>query len=225
VVSLGGRIAGRGDVQATILAKPSGRTWSAPRLYRRSAGGIRSYVEQSENSAHDTWLPCAQLIGAQALFPKIIAAELVTAVRTAMKELAHHPDGSIGLTFELCATADVDRAVEVIIINVMIDLSDQWPIGGLAAHTQHLGACADRCNVLVTPPLLIIEAQAGDGGAIRVELNLFGAGDIVAQIARERHFHPRNEVDHHSDLFTLGGLCRQKPGATREREHKRLASL
>src|SRR4030095_767916 len=117
-------------------------------------------------------MPCAQLTGTQALFAKIlqrnldavvvklliIAAELVTPIGPAMKKLADHPDGGIRLTFELCRAADVDRTVKFVIIYIMIDLADQWAVGRLAAHAQHLGARAHRGDVLVTPPLLIIKA-------------------------------------------------------------------
>src|SRR5262245_36828035 len=127
------------------------------------------------------------------------------------------------LALKLGRTADINGAVEVIIINVMIDLAYLRPVDRLTANSQHFGTRAERCNVLETPPLLIIEAEAGDRSAVRVELNVFRAGAVVAQLAGERHFHPGDEIDHHSYLFALGGLSLHETRATCECEHKCLA--
>jgi hypothetical protein len=107
----------------------------------------------------------------------------------------------------------------------MIDLADLQPIDGLTSNAEHLGTRAERCNVLETPPLLIIEAEAGHRSAVRVELNAFGAGNVVAQPLWERHFHTCDQVDDHSHLFTLSGMRLYETCATCERERKCLAFL
>src|SRR5262249_38153142 len=152
----------------------------------------------------------------------IVAAELVAAIGPTMKKLTDDPDRGMRLALEFGGAADVNGTVEIIIINVMIDLPDLQPVGRLAPDTEHLGPRANTCNVLVTPPLLVVEPQAGGCGAIGVELHALGAGDIVAQIGREWHFRAGNQIDDHADLFALGGMSLHEPGATRENEHKGL---
>src|SRR5262245_42974130 len=117
-----------------------------------------------------------------------------------MEELADRAYRGMRRPLELRRTADVNGDVEIVIINIMIDLAYLRPVDRLTSNAQHLGTGAERSNVLETPPLLIIEAQAGDRSAVRVELNALRAGDVVAQFLGERHFHPGNQVDHHSDL-------------------------
>jgi hypothetical protein len=157
--------------------------------------------------------------------PLIVAAELLATVGPAMEELAHHPHWGVRLTFKFRCAAHVNRAVKVIIINVMIDLADVQPIGRLAANAQHFGSCTDRGNMLVAPPLLVIEAEASDRGTIAVERDVFRTGSVVAQIVWERHFRTGDEIDDHANLFTLGGVRLYEEGATRDGEQQCLDTL
>jgi hypothetical protein len=65
--------------------------------------------------------------------------------------------------------------------------------------------------VLVTPPDLVIEPQAGNRCVIGIELDAFGPRDVVAQILGERHLNSRDQVDHHTHLLTFGGVRRSEP--------------
>src|SRR5262245_52110700 len=109
-----------------------------------------------------------------------------------MEELAHHPNRGVWLTFEPGRAPNIDRAIKVEVVDIVVELAHKQSRDGLVADSQHLRARAQGSYVLVTPPDFVIEAQAGNGSAVGVELHAFGARRVVAQVLRERHFHSGN---------------------------------
>jgi len=69
--------------------------------------------------------------------------------------------------------------------------------------------------VLVAPADLVIEAKARSGGTVCIELDAFGTRHVVAQVLREGHFYPGDQIDDHPHLLALGCLHR---GHEREEE-------
>src|SRR5258707_129647 len=61
----------------------------------------------------------------------IVATELVAAVGGAMEELADRSDRRMRLSLELGRAADVDSAIEVDVVDVMVDLTHQQARHGL----------------------------------------------------------------------------------------------
>src|ERR1700720_1345595 len=100
-----------------------------------------------------------------------VAAILVAATGGAIEKLAYPANRSVRLTFEGGRAPNVDRAIEIEIVDILIELTDQQPRHGLLADAQHLRAVAHRSYMLIAPPDFVIEPQAGDRGAIGVELD------------------------------------------------------
>jgi hypothetical protein len=65
--------------------------------------------------------------------------------------------------------ADVDRAIEVKVVDIVIELAHQQTGHGLIANTQDLCARAGRRYVLVAPTNFVIETEARDCCAVAVE--------------------------------------------------------
>src|SRR5262245_54653657 len=101
----------------------------------------------------------------------IFGAKLVAASGTAVEKLCHHSKRSMRQTVEPRGAANVDRAIKVKVVDVVIEVADQEARHRLVADAQHFCACADRGYVLVTPPDFVIETEAGDRCAIGVELD------------------------------------------------------
>src|SRR5262245_62000298 len=53
----------------------------------------------------------------------IVAAKLIAAIGAAMEELGDHPDRGVGLAFEPGRAANVDRAIEVEIVDIVVELA------------------------------------------------------------------------------------------------------
>jgi hypothetical protein len=138
----------------------------------------------------------------------IVRTELIAAIGPAMKELAHHANRSVRLPFQLGRAADVDRAIEIDVVDVVIKLAHQQARDGFVANAQYLRSGSDGRDVLVTPPDLVIQTQASNGGAVGIQVHPFGTRQVVSQVLRERHFCPGNQIDDHPHLLSLGSLRR-----------------
>src|ERR1700704_400003 len=119
----------------------------------------------------------------------IVGTKLVAATSGAVEELGYLADRSVGFAFKLGRAANVDGAVEIKVVDIVIELSHDQALHGLVANAQDLAARAHGSYVLVTPTNFVVETEAGNRSAIGVELNPFSAGQIVAQALRQRHFH------------------------------------
>jgi hypothetical protein len=137
----------------------------------------------------------------------VVGAELVAAARAAVEELTDNADGRVRLTLEECRAAYVDGAVQIQVVDISVGLADQQAWNRLVPDTQHLSTGADWGNVLITPADLVIETKARNRRTVRVELDAFGARQVVAQVFREGHFHSGNQIDDHAHLLALGRLC------------------
>jgi hypothetical protein len=136
-----------------------------------------------------------------------VAAKLVAATGGAIEKLAYPANRGVRLTFEGGRAPNVDRAIEIEIVDLLKGLADQQPRHGLLADAQHLRAVAHRSDMLIAPPDFVIEPQAGDRGTIGVEVDPFGMRHAVRQIFRVRHFHSGNQIDDHPHLLSLSGCC------------------
>src|SRR5688572_24619859 len=116
----------------------------------------------------------------------IFAAKLIAPIGAAMEELADHPDWGVRLAFEAGRAADVDRAVEVEIVDVVVEVAHHQAGDGLVADAQHLRSGADGGYVLEAPADFVIETQAGNRCPVGVQLHPLGARQVVAQVLRER---------------------------------------
>ena len=125
-----------------------------------------------------------------------------------MEELADHSNRGVRFTVKPGCAPDVDRAIEVEIVDVVVELTHKQAPHRFVADAQHLRSGADGSDVLVAPPDFVIETQARNGCAIGVQVHPFGARQVVAQVLRERHFYSGNQVDDHSHLLSLGSLRR-----------------
>jgi hypothetical protein len=92
----------------------------------------------------------------------------------------------------------------------MKELANDEACDGFVADAQHLGSGADGSDVFIAPANLVIETQAGNGGIVGVEAYVLGAGCVVAQTLRERHFHSGNQIDDHPYLLSFSSVCGNK---------------
>src|SRR6476661_5994179 len=115
-----------------------------------------------------------------------VTAELIATACAAVEELVHDSDRGVRLTLKEGRAAKVDGAIEIEVVDVVIELADQQSCHGLVADAQHLRACADGSYVLVAPTNFVVETKAGNGCAVSVELHPFGPPQVVAQVLRER---------------------------------------
>ena len=124
------------------------------------------------------------------------------------------------LAFEPGRAANVDRTVEIKVVDIVVEIAHQQSGHRLIADAQHLGARADWSYVLEAPSDFVIETQAGDGCAVGIEVDPLGPRGVVAQVLRERHLHTGNHIDDHAHLLSLSRLCRAKTHhqCRRERE-------
>src|SRR5882672_292502 len=136
-----------------------------------------------------------------------VAAKLVAATGGAIEKLAYPANRGVRLTFEGGRAPNVDCAIEIEIVDILIGLADQQPRHGLLADAQHLRAVAHRGDMLIAPPDFVIEPQAGDSGTIGVEVDPFGMRHDAPQVFRVRHFHSGNQIDDHPHLLSLSGCC------------------
>ena len=60
----------------------------------------------------------------------IVAAKLIAAVGAAMEKLAHHSDRSVRLTFEPGCAPNVDRAIEIKVVDIVKELPTSRPATG-----------------------------------------------------------------------------------------------
>src|SRR5882757_7871034 len=86
-----------------------------------------------------------------------VAAKLVAAIGGAIEKLAYPANRGVRLTFEGGRAPNVDRAIEIQIVDILIGLADQQPRHGLLADAQHLGAVAHGGEMLIAPPDFVIE--------------------------------------------------------------------
>src|SRR5215470_2734953 len=140
----------------------------------------------------------------------VIAAKVAAAIGATMKILRHHTDWRVRLAFESGRAANVDRAVEIEIVDIVVEIADQQSGHWLIADAQHLGARANWSYVLVAPSDFVIETQASDGRAVGIEINPLGPSGVVVQVLWKRHFHTSNHIDDHAHLLSLGPLRRAK---------------
>src|SRR5215813_8744851 len=140
----------------------------------------------------------------------VIAAKVAAAIGPAMKILRHHTDWRVRLAFESGRAANVDRAVEIEIVDIVVEIADQQSGHWLIADAQHRGARANWSYVLVAPSDFVIETQASDGCAVGIEINPLGPRGVVVQVLWKRHFHTSNHIDDHAHLLSLGPLRRAK---------------
>src|SRR5439155_17424445 len=105
-----------------------------------------------------------------------------------MKKLAYLSNWGVRLTFEEGSAANIDRAIEIEVDHVLIELAHQQARHRLVADAQHLRTIADGGDVLVAPTNLVIETQTRNGCAIGVELHPLGVRHIIAKVFREWHF-------------------------------------
>src|SRR6185503_20344937 len=82
----------------------------------------------------------------------ILGPEFLAPVGGTMEELDHHPHRSLPWPLDPRRAADVDHAVEIEVVDVMIELVHLDASGGLIADAQHLRARTNGGYVLVTPP-------------------------------------------------------------------------
>jgi hypothetical protein len=139
-----------------------------------------------------------------------IAAELIAAVRPAVEELAYDTDRRVWFPLKHRCASNIDSPIKIKIVDVTEDLSNQQSRNWFVANAQHLGSRPDGSYVLVTPTNFIIKAQAGNCGAIGVELDAFGSRHVVPEMLGKRHLYSGNEVDHHAHLLALGSLRRSE---------------
>src|SRR5258705_72143 len=92
----------------------------------------------------------------------IVAAKLVAASGTAVEKLCHHSHRSMRQTFEPRGAANVDRAIKIKVVDIVIEVADQQARHRLVADAQHFRAGADRGHGLATPPDFVIETEAGN---------------------------------------------------------------
>src|SRR5262249_60047086 len=104
----------------------------------------------------------------------VIAAKVATAIGAAMKILRYDSDRRMRLAFESRRAANVDRAVEIEIVDIVVKVAHQQSGHRLIADAQHLGARADRSYVLEAPSDFVIETQASNGCAVGIEVNPLG---------------------------------------------------
>src|SRR5262249_18233501 len=55
----------------------------------------------------------------------VIAAKIAAAIGAAMKILRHHTDWRVRLAFESGRAANIDRAVEIEIVDIVVEIADQ----------------------------------------------------------------------------------------------------
>src|SRR5262245_6970972 len=140
----------------------------------------------------------------------VIAAKVAAAIGTAMKILRNHADRRMRLTLEPGRAANVDRAIEIEVVDIVVEIAHHPSGHRLIADAQHLGARADWSYVLIAPSDFVIETQAGDGCAVGIEINPLGPRGVVVQVLWKRHFDPGNHIDDHAHLLSLGRLRRAK---------------
>src|SRR5262245_52287536 len=99
----------------------------------------------------------------------IVGAKLLAAIRGAIEELYDPADRGMRFPFKLGRAADVNRAVEIKVVDVVIELANQQSRHGLVANAKHFRACADWGYVLVTPANFVIETETGNRCAVGVE--------------------------------------------------------
>src|SRR6476659_4326476 len=86
----------------------------------------------------------------------ILGPEFLAPVRGTMEELDHHPDRGLPWPLDPRRAADVDHAVEIEVVDVVIELVHLYTAGGLIADAQHLRTRTNGGYVLVAPPAILM---------------------------------------------------------------------
>src|SRR5712672_2634568 len=68
----------------------------------------------------------------------IFSAKLIALTGTAVEKLAYHSHRGVRLTFESRRADNVDGAIEIKIIDIMVEIAHLQPCHGLAADSKHL---------------------------------------------------------------------------------------
>ena len=79
----------------------------------------------------------------------VVAAKLIATIGSAMEELTDHSDRGVRLTFKPGCAADVDRAIEIEVGDVVVELAHHQAGHWLIADAQHLRSGADGSYVLI----------------------------------------------------------------------------
>jgi len=88
----------------------------------------------------------------------VIAAELIATVRPAIEELTNDTDRRVWFSLKQSSASNIDSAVKIKIVDVVVKLPNQQPWNRLVANPQHLSSRTDRRYVLVTPTNFVIKA-------------------------------------------------------------------
>src|SRR4051812_636065 len=103
----------------------------------------------------------------------VLAAELLAAVGGAMEELDDVGDRCPFGRLDACGAAYVDHAVEIEVIDIVIELPHRHTPGGLVTDAQHFGARARRWNVLKAPSASL-EPETRNRRAIQLKPDSLG---------------------------------------------------
>jgi hypothetical protein len=105
----------------------------------------------------------------------IVSTELIAAVGRPIEELGHFAERGVWLSFKFGCAANVDGAVEIEVVDVVKGLTNKQPWHWLVTDAKHLGSRSERSYVLIAPANFVIEAQAGNGDSVGVQLYAFGS--------------------------------------------------
>src|SRR5206468_1408944 len=103
----------------------------------------------------------------------IAGAILITAICAAMEKLDHRSDQGLTLTFDACGASDIDHAVEIEVIDIVVELAHCWSTRRLVADAKHLCSRPEWRNMLIAPPAFLMP-QACHGRPVQFEPGTLG---------------------------------------------------